>query len=126
MPRIAPSKTMLRAKRIHQSWLETDPAFETDQLNVQIYADQINYVEIKDNEILAAETHIKALRKARREARKIVHVSSKRIMSVAKGRYGDDSSQYKVFGGIPLSERAPSRRRSSKAANLQPVMSNIP
>ena len=93
---------------------------------MQIYADQISFVENKDSEILAAETHIKSLRKARNEGRKVVHISSKRIMSVAKGRYGDDSRQYKVFGGIPLSERAPSIRRSSKAANPQSAISNTP
>ena len=117
MAKLAPSKTMMRAKRIHKSWIETNPALETDDLNLQIYTDQINFVETKDDEILTAETHIKALRKARNDGRKAVHVSSKRIVSVAKGRYGDDSSQYKVFGGVPLSERAP-RRRSSKVADI--------
>ena len=114
MSKRAPSKTMSRAKRLHQNWAETDPTLATDDLNLQIYSGQIANVDTKDNEILATEAHLKALREDRREDRKIVHNSSKRIMNLAKGRFGDDSQEYKLLGGIPVSERArPSR---SKAA----------
>lgn len=115
MPRYAPSKTMIRAKRLHQNWAETDSALSTDDLTLSIFEGQINDVEVKDDEILAAETHLKALRVARHSGRKIVHNSSKRIMNFAKGRFGDDSSVYKLLGGIPVSERArPSRSKTQE------------
>ncbi len=106
MTKYAPSNTMARAKRLHQNWAESDLSLASDDLNLQIFAGQIADVDTKDVEILAAEAHLKALREGRREDRKIVHHSTKRVMNLAKGRFGDDSSVYKLFGGIPTSERA--------------------
>jgi hypothetical protein len=37
----------------------------------------------------------------------------KRIRSVIKGTYGDDSSQYELVGGTRLSDRKPYRRRTT-------------
>ena len=111
MTKYVPANTMTRAKRLHQNWAETDPTLATDDLNLSIFERQIASVDTKDNEILAAEAHLQALREARREDRKIVYHNTKRVMSLAKGRFGDDSSVYKLLGGVPISERARSGRR---------------
>ena len=111
MPRKIPANTIARAKRLHQNWVESNPNLVTDDLTPNTYAAQIAAVETHDDEILAAEAHLKALRETRRECRGLVYDNTKRVMNLAKARFGDDSAAYKLLGGIPLSERARPKRR---------------
>ena len=111
MPRNISAKAIARAKQLRENWATTDPNLATDDLDLQIFTDQITDSDTKDAEILVAEANLKSLRQSRHKARRIVNDSSKRIMSVAKGRFGDDSPQYKLMGGTPISERARPARR---------------
>jgi len=115
MAKLVPSNTMKRAKRLHQNWVESNPDLDTDDLTPDTYAAQIAAADTKDSEILAAEAHLKGLREARRECRRVVHNSTKRVMNLAKGRFGDDSLAYKLLGGIPSSERARPRLKQTSA-----------
>jgi len=116
MPKYISPKNILRAKRLQQNWAETAPELATEDLTLKIFTDQLTATDNRDVEILAAEAHLKSLREARRIERRVVNTSYKRIMSVAKGHFGDDSTEYKLLGGVPLSERARSSK-PSKAAN---------
>ena len=118
MSKTVPANTMVRAKRLHQNWVESNPNLATDDLTPNTYAAQIAAVDTKDNEILAAEAHLKALRETRRECRSIVYDSTKRVMNLAKGRFGDDSTVYKLLGGVPVSERARPKRRQVSVSTL--------
>ena len=113
MTKIPPANTVDRAKRLYQSWAEADATLACDDLTLTIYAEQIADAEARDHDILAAEAYLKRLREARRKSRAIVYDSTKRVMNLAKGQFGDDSVVYKLLGGTPISERARAKKSNA-------------
>lgn len=66
------------------------------------------------NQIAALEAQLADKRTQRDAQFKAMWDKVKRVRNSIKGSFGDDASQYKLVGGIRLSNRKPARRRSAE------------
>ena len=111
-----PTDVLSQTQDTLEGWKQIDSNLKVGELTQAALAAKLTTAQTFDPRISALEAQLTDLRNQRDAAYSELWDGVKRVRSVVKGMYGDDSSQYEVIGGTRKSERKkPVRKAKAKA-----------
>jgi O6-methylguanine-DNA--protein-cysteine methyltransferase len=113
----SPSTTFDQAQKIKETWNNIDQKATYGQISLPELEEAITKLENDEAKVSKLLDQLTGARAEREEQRYKVWDLLKRIKSGVKATYGDDSDEYKRFGGTKLSER------NTKGKNTTPKTS---
>jgi len=111
MSKNIPPDTLEQAMAVLIACKQIDSDLKLGKASQQDFAATITNVQAMQQEIDENEMRLKDLRNRRDDQLSDAWESIKRLRSVVKGTYGDDSSEYELVGGRRMSERKKSNRK---------------
>lgn len=105
-----PPDVLEQAQAINEGWKGIDPTLKAGTLTQTAFADKLTDRQTLSSQLSALEAQLTDLRNQRDAADSDIWEDIKRVRSVVKGTYGDDSSQYDVIG-----QHAQERAQTPKA-----------
>ena len=106
-----PSDTLAQAQSVIEAWKKIDPALTVGQLTPESLAADIQQAAPIQADLDSLDAQLTDLRNRRDALFSAIWDKLKRVRAGVKGIYGDDSSQYEMFGGTRMSERkSPTRK----------------
>jgi hypothetical protein len=108
-----PSNVIKQAQGLLNGWNQINPVPAFGTLTAPSLTTDITGVMATEAQIAALEAQLAEKRTVRDGQMKALWDKVKRARNSIKGSFGDDSSQYKMVGGTRLSERKPTRRKST-------------
>jgi hypothetical protein len=106
-----PSNIIKQAQDLLTGWNQINPVPTPNGITSAAFSADLTAATTLDGQIAALEKQLTDKRNLRDALYAALWEKMKRIRSVIKGTYGDDSSQYELVGGTRLSDRRPYRRR---------------
>jgi hypothetical protein len=86
-------------------------------LSIQTYADSIELVRQRLEAYNSALSTVDAAQQALEEAEKELNTFSRKMLAAVAFNYGDDSTEYSMAGGVRMSDRKRSARKSDELSN---------
>jgi exonuclease VII small subunit len=86
-------------------------------LSIPAYADSIALVRQRLEAYNSALSTVDAAQQALEDAEKDLAAISKKMLAAIAFNYGDDSTEYSMAGGVRMSDRKKTPRKSNAAAN---------
>ena len=108
-----PSNILKQAQDLLNGWNQINPVPTLNGITSIIFSADVTAATALDVQIAVLEKQLTDKRNLRDTQYSALWEKMKRIRSVIKGTYGDDSSQYELVGGTRLSDRKPYRRRTT-------------
>ena len=108
-----PSNVIKQAQGLLNGWNQIAPVPAFGTLTAPSLTTDLTTVMATEAQIAALEAQLAEKRTLRDAQMKSLWDKTKRARNSIKGSFGDDSSQYKMVGGTRLSERKPTRRKST-------------
>ena len=113
-----PHDILDQAKDVLTGCKEIDPNLNVGTMTQDAFAEVLTDTRSLQSEIDALEKRMTTIRKQRDDQLSAIWDTVKRTRSTVKGTYGDDSSQYKLVGGTPMSDRKrPARKQPEQVAS---------
>ena len=112
MAKRSPTDTQEQAEQIIEAWKNIGNEHIFGELTLKDMKDSLDELEQMEMAIRNTQDRLTSLRNARLEKRRNLWDLVKRVRSVVKGQFGDDSDEYERFGGTRISERKPPRTTS--------------
>jgi hypothetical protein len=105
-----PTKILQISENVLTAWkqINTNPIGDLTQAKVETDIAEATPLQ---GEINALKVQMTTLRNQRNALYSELWDDVKRIRSGIKGEYGDDSSEYQIVGGTPISGRKPATRK---------------
>ncbi|MBL8148377.1 MAG: hypothetical protein JNN15_00435 [Blastocatellia bacterium] len=101
----SPADTFQQAQKIKDAWSSIDPEAVYGTITLADFEKAIAELGVSEAEINRLLDQLSGARARHEEQRYRVWDLVKRTRSGVKANYGDDSNEYKRFGGTKLSER---------------------
>ena len=108
-----PSDTLEQATAVLSACKQIDPDLKLGAVTQQAFGDTLADVLALQTQINQLEIQLLNLRNRRDDQISVAWETVKRVRSVIKGVYGDDSSEYEMVGGTRMSERRKSIRKQA-------------
>ena len=111
--RLYPTNVIKQAQDVLGGWNQITPVPAFGTLTTTILNTDVSAAAALEAQIMTLEKQLADKRNLRDSQFSALWDKVKRVRSAVKGTYGDDSSQYEMVGGTRLSDRKPSRRKST-------------
>ena len=111
-PRNFPSDLLEQAVDLQDAWARIDEQLTAGNVNMGALVMEINQLHQLDSTVAGAENQLLEVRTQREVLCQSLWDKVKRMRSVVKGVYGDDSVQYEMVGGKRMSDRKPRRMQA--------------
>jgi hypothetical protein len=112
MPKkLYPADVLQQAKIVLDAWNQIDPSLAFGALDPAAMQTELNQGMSLVDQLVSLEVQMMDLRNQRDAVFILLWDLVKRVRSGMKGTYGDDSSQYEMVGGTPVSKRQLRKRR---------------
>jgi hypothetical protein len=118
--KLYPADTLKQAQSILTAWKQIDPALEVGNLSPAALQAQVDTVKELKEKIVHLQLELVELRNQRDDACIGIWGKVKGVRAFMKGTFGDDSIEYKLAGGTPMSEIQRKRRKSSPGQKNEP------
>lgn len=105
-----PSDLIEQAESVQDAWSRINSTMTVGDLNLAALITDIQMLRGVESDLVGHENQLVALRNQRDAMREAAWENLKRVRSVVRGIYGDDSSEYELIGGTRMSEKKPRRR----------------
>jgi hypothetical protein len=109
-----PTNVIKQAQGLANGWNQITPVPAFGTLTAASLTTDITAASAIEAQVAALEAQLADKRALRDVQFKALWDKVKRARNSIKGNFGDDSSQYKMIGGTRLSERKPTRRKSTE------------
>jgi len=110
-----PTDVLIQAKVVLDSWNQLgDLSF--GNLNAAALNKDLDQAKQIDAQMVNLENQLTNLRNQRISTNQAIWDKLKRVRAGVKATYGDDSSEYEMVGGTPLSERKTATRKAPTPA----------
>lgn len=110
----APHKVIRQGQTSLQAWKQIDPSLNFLNLSVDSLQADLDEADQLWTELLALKAQVIDVRNRFKAVSLRIWEKLKRLRAGIRGRYGDDSIQYKLIGGTRKSERKPYTHREKK------------
>jgi hypothetical protein len=105
-----PSNLLKEAQELLGGWNRITPVPTIGSVTPATFSADVMAAAALDAQIIDLEKQLVEKRNLRELLYNALWEKMKRIRSLVKGTFGDDSSQYELVGGTRLSDRKPHRR----------------
>src|SRR5262245_2818689 len=100
-----PADVLVQTTDVLTACKQIDPNLSAGRMTQTTITDTLTQVQSMQNQINTLEKQLADLRNRRDERLNEMWDAVKRMRSMVKATYGDDSSEYELVGGTRLSER---------------------
>jgi hypothetical protein len=113
--RLYPTNVIRQAQDVLAGWNQIAPVPTFGTLTSAALTTEVTAATTLEAQIATLEAQLTDKRNLRDSQFGALWDKVKRVRSAVKGTFGDDSSQYELVGGTRMSDRKPSRRKTTSA-----------
>lgn len=118
--KLYPADTLQQAQFIVTAWDQIEPSLQVGPITSELILAEMDRVQELKERILRLEQELMELRNQRDDACVGIWDGVKKVRAYIRGVYGDDSIQYKLAGGTPVSEKKRYRRKRTAESPGEP------
>jgi predicted transcriptional regulator len=111
MPKPHPRNLLEQTRAMLTAWQKIDPSLALRDLSHAGLEAELNQAQQLQERMDALQTEMTAVREQRDALHATIWDHVKRMRSMIKAVYGDDSEQYQMAGGTRMSDRKPGGRK---------------
>jgi hypothetical protein len=122
--KLYPADTVKQAQSVLTAWNQIDPTLQIGSFTPEVLLAEIDSARALKEKIILLQLELIDLRNQRDDACIGIWRRVKGVRSFMKGTFGDDSIEYKLAGGTPISEIKRKRRKPSTGQPEEPSPSS--